>query len=125
MEYKGLFSTVKFRKGIMNDEQELRASLLKAKGKNAEDELKLRIKNIDELLRVYNNEFGLNSQGLKKTLQTIAKGKQICDRAKKELVTSNLRLVFSIAGKYSNYGVQFLDLIQEGNIGLMTAVDRC
>lgn len=46
----------------MNDEQELRASLLKAKGKNAEDELKLRIKNIDELLRVYNNEFGLNSQ---------------------------------------------------------------
>lgn len=109
---------------LEKSKQELRASLLKAKGKNAEDELKLRIKKIDELLRVYNNESGLNSQGLKKTLQTIAKGKQICDRAKKELVTSNLRLVFSIAGKYSNYGVQFLDLIQEGNIGLMTAVDR-
>ncbi len=109
---------------LEKSKQELRASLLKAKGKNAEDELKLRIKKIDELLRVYNNESGLNSQELKKTLQTIAKGKQICDRAKKELVTSNLRLVFSIAGKYSNYGVQFLDLIQEGNIGLMTAVDR-
>jgi hypothetical protein len=48
---------------LEKSEQELRASLLKAKGKNAEDELKLRIKKIDELLRVYNNESGLNSQG--------------------------------------------------------------
>ena len=110
--------------GLETSKQELNASFPKVKGKKVEEELKLRIKKIDKLLRIYKKEIGLNSQGLKKTLQTIAKGEQICDRAKKELVASNLRLVVSIAKRYSNYGVQLLDLIQEGNIGLMTAVDR-
>ena len=80
-------------------------------------------KNIEEIKEIqYASELPLSE--FRRIVGTVQQGERSANRAKKEMIESNLRLVISIAKKYTNRGLQFLDLIQEGNIGLMKAVDK-
>jgi RNA polymerase primary sigma factor len=81
-------------------------------------------KNIRERLVEISHKLGISVTDYKKLVNRVQKGEKESRIAKKEMVEANLRLVISIAKKYTNRGLQFLDLIQEGNIGLMKAVDK-
>ncbi|MBV9266044.1 MAG: RNA polymerase sigma factor RpoD [Acidobacteriaceae bacterium] len=90
----------------------------------AANAIRKQLKNLSAQVEHLEQNWGISASDLRKTVKIIERGEVESDAAKKRLIEANLRLVVSVAKRYTNRGMQFLDLIQEGNIGLMRAVDK-
>lgn len=110
----------KIEKDIKKTEERLEGKLTPDEKKVLNDKIAAARQDLDAI----ENSYHIPPVEIKRTLQAIEIGERETGQAKRELVEANLRLVVSIAKKYTNRGLQFLDLIQEGNIGLMKAVDK-
>jgi len=137
---KAIREVGKYEKDLGISVQEARKSLKMIKKKVSKRkpfsmaEVRIKLKDWKEMIRIARNvkrkvgrmevECGLSSDQIKEAVKAIEKGEAKAKEAKSELVKANLRLVISIAKRHINWGLSFLDLIQEGNIGLMKAVDK-